>query len=129
MRQLTCGDDQGTSLFRFLAPSFKLWNRNSTFRLVIAVHGPISHIWPLTVARNRAHNMGMTKAQHHTIDEGMSSYWCHECKAWRQCEIDSGGYLCGRCGEDILCDECGQRWTNEHASEHDAVRFADGPVR
>jgi ribosomal protein L37AE/L43A len=43
-------------------------------------------------------------------------YYCHECKRYRETERvpSTGEYRCLTCGEDILCDECGQPWTDDH---------------
>ncbi len=46
-----------------------------------------------------------------------SVYWCHECKAWQPSIHEPLGgieYECGTCGETILCDECGQPWSDDH---------------
>jgi hypothetical protein len=46
-------------------------------------------------------------------------FHCHECRAWQPATSDVHGYTCDVCGEAILCDECGQPWTDDHT---DAAR-------
>jgi len=42
-------------------------------------------------------------------------HWCHDCRGWEVSNRDiHGRYTCDVCGSDILCDECGQRWTDDH---------------
>lgn len=52
-------------------------------------------------------------------------YWCHECKAWgpaerenlSDCPTERQMYECEACGCVILCDECGQPWSDNHECE------------
>lgn len=47
-----------------------------------------------------------------------SHFWCHECKAWLPCNsTDDGSYHCVACTATILCDDCGQPWSDDHACE------------
>jgi hypothetical protein len=35
---------------------------------------------------------------------------CRECRLCSFPEIEHGQAYCGRCGEPMVCDECGERW-------------------
>lgn len=51
------------------------------------------------------------------------NFWCHQCCKWQDSESDDhDGFSCLTCGETILCDECGQPWTDDHDDECEAKR-------
>jgi len=53
-------------------------------------------------------------------DPNLPQFFCHECAGqMRPCDTDGEEYQCLVCGETILCDECGQPWTDDHACDGD----------
>lgn len=60
-------------------------------------------------------------------DLNLPRFFCHECSGqMRPCQSDGDEYTCLACGETILCDECGQPWTDGHAclgDEQEAPRL------
>lgn len=55
----------------------------------------------------------MTRA--HDITTGHVDLYCHDCEGWFSSTRDGDhGWTCDYCGADILCDVCGQTWTESH---------------